>query len=87
MERLAEKVYTNGCINALYKRGKRACIYIGYGGRYEVFLIRSRPEEFILGKMYPEREVYPPTSQWDKTAWTYIKLTNALKHFKKLENQ
>ncbi len=85
MKQLSEKVRSNGYTYFLYKRGKKVCIYVGR--HYEVFLIRTRPEEIIMGKHYPEREVYPPYREWGKTAWTFIKLENALKKFDKLENQ
>ena len=87
MERLAEEVYTNGFKYTLLERGKRACVYLQHAAspRYEVFIIRTRAEEKIKGKLYPEREVYPPTREWGFTAWTYIKPENALRHFEKIE--
>lgn len=91
MQKLPEELRCNGYKYTLLKRGKKACIYTQHIGpgtkRYEVFLIRTRPEEKIRGKLYPEREVYPPTREWGISAWTYIKLEKALKAFDELENR
>ena len=90
MKKLPDELRYNGYKYTLYKRGEKAYIYTQHVGpgikRYEVFLIRIRPEEKIFGKLYPEREAFPANEDFGKTAWTYIKLENALKAFDEVEN-
>jgi len=89
MKKLPEELRCNGYKYTLYKRGKRACLYAQHVApaqrRYEVFLIKVRPEEEIFGKHYPIREVFPNNEAFGKIAWVYIKLENALKAFEELE--
>ena len=89
MKRLPEELRCNGYTYTLHMRGKRACIYAQHVApgkrRWEVFLIKTRPAEDIIGKSYPEREVFPSNESFGKTAWTFIKLENAEKAFVSLE--
>ena len=90
MRRLADEIRCNGYKYTLYKRGKRSCIYAQHVSpgqfRYEVFLIKTRPEEKVKGKIYPEREVFPSNETFGRSAWVYIKLENAEKAFEAIEN-
>lgn len=44
---------------------------------YEVVLIQQWEAEIIHGKLYPEREVMPPTSAWGSKAWSFLDLERA----------
>lgn len=90
MKKLSEELRCNGYRYTLYKRGKKSCIYTQHIGpgikRYEVFLIKTRPEEEIFGKIYPEREVFPSNEDFGYAAWTHCEPERALKAFDELEN-
>lgn len=62
------------------KREGRVAIYelLGRGGvlyGYEVVIVKIAPAEEIMGKPYPEREVYPSSRKdsddWGHIAWSY----------------
>ena len=38
---------------------------------YEVFRIKIKKAEEVFGKIYPKREVYPPSEDFGMTAWAY----------------
>ena len=46
---------------------------------YEVVKIRVAPAANVFGEDLPEREVYPPSSAWGTSGWTYSG-ENALAH-------
>lgn len=51
---------------------------------YEVVHLLVSPAQDILGKPYPEREVYPNDEQWGKRGWTYSRLDKAEAAFARL---
>ena len=79
----------NGFNYTQVQRGLRSCIYrqellpnLAY---YEVFLIKIKSEEVILGKWIPEREVFPGNEAFGYWAWSYRTLESAKDKFNKLE--
>ena len=90
MERLPIELRINGYNYTQLKRGKKACIYEQHVTpgtlRFEVIFIKLRPAEEVMGRDYPEREVYPCNEDWGKKGWTYIELENALRAFDRIES-
>lgn len=48
---------------------------------FEVVRIRIAPEETSFGKLYPEREVYPPSEDWGTHGFTINDENRAHKAF------
>lgn len=92
METLQKEIRTNGHIYRQLDRTNNTAIYSqhtkdGQLAGYEVFIIRISPEQVIMGKQYPERELYPKNEDFGKTAWSVgIDETHALKRFKEISN-
>ena len=63
----------------LYRQIKRegpVALYAVYGYRdifigYEVIRIQILRAGTIYGRFYPEREAYPPSSDWGKSGWSF----------------
>ena len=79
----------NGFAYTQLLRGRKSAIYrqevtpeVSY---FEVFLIRSKPERSILGKIIPAKEVFPADEDFGSTAWSCRTYENALKRFNDLE--
>ena len=51
---------------ALYRQKCSQGIYC-----YEVFIIKSRPERCIKGKLLPAGEVFPSNENFGRTAWVF----------------
>lgn len=51
---------------------------------YELVIIQLAKASEIMGKSYPEREVYPGNEQWGRNAWTISIKEDALERAKKL---
>ncbi len=80
----------NGYDYTLVLRGRRSCIYeqtvsdsVNY---YEVFLIRTKPESNINGKVIPAHEWFPNNEAFGNWAWTYRDYSRAKNKFDLLEN-
>ena len=91
MKTLPQKLRKNGFDYTLIRRGKRSCIYEQRVSekikRYEVFLIKFRPERNIKGKLLPATEVFPHNEAFGYTAWCCWDLPAAMKKFNELEGQ
>ena len=94
MQRLDVEIEMRGFTYKLLRRGERVALYsqfcsdTGVLTGFELFEIPTRPEEKIKDKVYPEREVYPPTSRWGRDAFTlskFSKLEKVLKRFEEYE--
>lgn len=94
--RLQPMIKTNGCQYVLLRRSEKVALYkqldVETGSKvgYELFEIPVRPLEDISGVVYPERETYPNSSAWGRTARTLsFKLTDreAIKRFEKLAEE
>ena len=65
---------------AIYEqRASEICLY------YEVFIIRTRPERNLKGKILSAKEVYPSNEDFGKTAWTCLSYEKALEKFNTLD--
>ena len=85
---LPDKLRKNGFNYTLIRREGRSAIYeqtytdkIKY---YEVFTLQVRPKEVIHGKEYPEREVFPPDSDFGVIAWSCRALKDAMKRMNEI---
>jgi hypothetical protein len=91
MKELNKTIHKNGFEYHQVKKGKAAYIYeqiVNPGVTYyEVFLKRTRPEEMIMGNLYPEREVFPKDEDFGYTAWCVRSYERACERFNKLENK
>jgi hypothetical protein len=45
--------------------------YDSRGGSFEVVTILVEPERVKFGKLYPKHEVYPTTTQWGTSGWSF----------------
>jgi hypothetical protein len=87
MQKLKDRVYTNGCYYNLISRSEHWAIYSQHYSpdspiiAYEVFRIRITEERTMRGKTYPKREAFPSTSKWGIDAWTISDKTRALETF------
>jgi len=52
---------------------------------FEVFLIRTRPERTVKGKLIPAGEAFPTDEDFGKTAWSFRSYEKALAKFKSLD--
>lgn len=90
MKTLPQKLRKNGFDYTLVLRGRRSCIFEQRVSektkRYEVFLIKVRPERYLYGKLLPAKEVFPHDEAFGYTAWCCWNLPAAMKRFTKLEN-
>lgn len=90
MKTLPNELRKNGFIYTLVQRGQKSCIYEqGVSEeltRYEVFLIKIRPERNVKGKLLPATEVFPHNEAFGYTAWCCWDLPAAHSRFTKLEN-
>jgi len=92
MDTLQKEIKTNGHIYHQIDRTNNTAIYSqhnkdGQLAGYEVFIIRIAPEQEVMGKQYPERELFPKNEDFGKTAWSVgIDQTHALKRFKEISN-
>ncbi len=88
MERLSDKVQVRGVgrdvSSSFVKRNGKVCLYQRSDGPYEVFLVGILPEELIMGKPYPEREVYPSNEDFGSTAWCFTDFKRANMKFNRL---
>lgn len=70
-------------------RGARSCIYEQRVGQkliaFEVFIIQTRSERSILGKIIQAKEKFPSNEDFGKTAWTLWTLEQSMKKFSELE--
>ncbi len=90
MKRLPKYKRKNGFDYNLVLRGRRSCIYEQRVSektkRYEVFLIKIKPESVLNDKLIPEREIFPHDEAFGYWAWCCMALKDAFEMFRKLEN-
>ena len=86
---LPQKTCKNGFPYTQICRGARSCIYEQRVGQkliaFEVFIIQTRSERSILGKIIQAKEKFPSNEDFGKTAWTYWTVEQAMKKFNELE--
>ena len=75
MKFLDKELSTNGHIYTQVKRNRRIALYEqrtkdGILAGHELFIIKVSKEAEIFGKSYPEREVYPSTTEFGNSAWS-----------------
>jgi hypothetical protein len=77
--------YTQVC------RGERSCIYAQRVRQkqiaHEVFIVQTRSERYILGKIILAKEKFPSNEDFGKTAWTTWTLEQAKMKFNGLEHK
>ena len=89
MKILPKELRKNGFLYTLVLREGNKAIYeqtvttkIKY---FEVFKIRTRPERYFKGKLFPAGEVFPSNEDFGKTAWTCRTYEKAMERFNSLE--
>jgi hypothetical protein len=58
------------------RREGKVALYELYGGQglligYELILVRTLPEETIMGRQYPQREAFPKNEAWGTEGWSF----------------
>jgi hypothetical protein len=58
------------------RREGKVALYELYGGQglligYELILVRTLPEETIMGRRYPQREAFPKNEAWGTEGWSF----------------
>ena len=90
MKPLEREINLNGYTYVQVLNGKRTYVYeqrgISNKRYFEVFIkINLEPKE-IMGKKYPEREVFPKNDDFGISAWTYCDYNKAIEKYNELEN-
>ena len=61
---------------AIYRQHNTATI-----AQYQVFLIKTRPEVSLKGKIIPSRECFPGNEEFGNTAWSFKPFKKAMDKF------
>lgn len=74
MKRLDTVIKTNGSEYQILRRSENVALYKQFIGgthvAYELFEIKTRPEETIKGVKYPSREVFATNEQFGASAFS-----------------
>ena len=90
LKTLPIQLVKNGYTYTQVLRGNRSCIYeqrvSQYVVRFEVFLIKVKPETILAGKKLEAKERFPHDEAFGYWAWVYFTLNDAMKKYNQLEN-
>ena len=94
---LAAEIFTNGYSYVLVERTDYKAMYgqchksmPGVPFAFEIFYIKKafrKPNPRASAKERRWMEVYPSTSDWGQSAWTYTNKARALKYYRGLERR